>query len=324
MKTVLVTGATGFIGQHLISYLLNHGFQIIGYSRQKQESQYQHLHWIEDFTELKSLTIDYVVNLAGESIGQGRWTDTRKKKLIQSRIETTQKLYQTLAKFKIQPQCIVSCSAIGYYGIDRQQQWQIECDEDASPQAIFMSEMCQMWEAEALSYSDQNTKIIRLGVVFGQDGGILPQMLLPIKLNLIGKIGSGSQPMTWVHIDDVIQAIVFLFEQPTQRKIFNVVAPDHISQQQFVQVASLILKRKPFLPLPSFVMKLMMGEQSQLVLNGQYVQPTALLKEGFKFKYQNLDQALRQINLSLRLELGQILGHNNYNCLFQLNQFKDK
>ncbi len=295
MKTVLVTGASGFIGTQLIHELVKYDYTVVAYSRQKRTSQDTTLKWIQNFTALENTQIDYVVNLAGESIGEGRWTDQRKQQLIQSRVDTTQKLYQALRDYQIQPKCIVSGSAIGYYGIDSTEQWQNSCDEDASAQAIFMSEMCQMWEAAALADTTQNTKIMRLGVVFGKGGGILPQMLLPIKMGLVGKIGSGRQPMTWIHVDDVIQSILFLFQNSSQQKIYNVVAPDHIDQMQFVRVASKVLKRRPFLPLPSFVMHLLMGEQSQLVLNGQYVEPKALLAEGFDFQYTDLESALRQI-----------------------------
>ena len=295
MTTVLVTGATGFIGSHLLEYLLKHDFQVIAYTRQQKVSTNVQLQWIQDFSELEKLSIDYVVNLAGESIGKGRWSKKRKQQLIQSRVETTAKLYQYLNQFQIKPKCIVSTSAIGFYGIDPDEKWSVECDETSPSQNIFMSELCQKWEAEALSHSDQNTKIMRLGVVFGKGGGILPQMLLPIKLNLIGKIGTGRQPMTWVHVDDVIQAILFLFKSDSSQQIYNVVAPDHISQLQFSQIASQVLQRKPLLFLPSFVMKMLMGEQSQLVLNGQFVQPKALLQQGFHFQYADLSNALKQI-----------------------------
>lgn len=295
MTTVLVTGATGFIGSHLLEYLLKHDFHVIAYSRQQKNSSNNQLQWIQDFSEIEKLSIDYVVNLAGESIGEGRWSEKRKQQLIQSRVETTAKLYQYLNQFQMKPTCIVSTSAIGFYGIDSEENWSVECDEASPSQNIFMSELCQKWEAEALSHSDQNTKIMRLAVVFGKGGGILPQMLLPIKLNLIGKIGTGRQPMTWVHVDDVIQAILFLFKSDSSQQIYNVAAPDHISQLQFVQIASQVLKRKPLLFLPSFVMKMLMGEQSQLVLNGQFVQPKALLKQEFQFQYTDLSNALKQI-----------------------------
>lgn len=304
MQTVLLTGASGFIGRHLINYLLNTGseknYRIIAYSRKKQISETPHLIWIQDFSEIESIlfsqaiSIDYVINLAGESIGQGRWSDARKSILISSRVETTHRLYQCLERLSIQPKCMISASAIGFYGVDETEQWLQNCDENDSPQAIFMSELCQKWEAEALSYQ-QNTKIIRLGVVFGKGGGALSQMLLPIKLNMIGRIGTGRQPMTWVHIDDAIRAISFLFENSAPHKVYNVVAPDHISQMQFVNIASEWLKRKPLLFLPEFVIKLLMGEQAQLVLNGQFVQPKALLDQGFKFRYADLNHAFKEI-----------------------------
>ena len=301
MFTVLVTGASGLIGTQLIDYLLNcqsgEQYRIIALSRNLHLSTQDNLIWIQHFSELEYLlaehdfSLDYVVNLAGESIAQKRWTDARKRQLIQSRVETTQQLFECLQQLNIHPKCIVSGSAIGLYGIDETEQWLNECDENMPSQSIFMSELCYLWESEALKYQ-YNTKIIRLGVVFSKRGGALTQMLLPIKLNLIGRIGTGQQPMTWVHIDDVIQAILFLFNHQTRQTIFNVVAPDHISQMQFVQVASHVLKRRPLLFFPSFAMKMLMGERAQLVLNGQYVQPKALLAEGFNFQYTNLDDAL--------------------------------
>lgn len=295
-QTVLITGATGFIGQHLIAYLLAHDYQVIGMTRQLNKiSSQPNLCWVSSFEQIKNDNIDYVVNLAGENIGQKRWSEHRKQQLTQTRVATTRALYQWLAQQQIVPKVIVSGSAIGFYGIDPAEKWQDECDETSPSQPIFMSQLCQQWEKQALTDVQQNTKIMRLGIVFGQGGGILPQMLLPIRFNLVGKIGVGRQPITWVHLDDVIQAILFLFSSTSTQKIYNVVTPDHIDQMQFAQTASKILKRKPLLCLPKFVLKLMLGEQSQLVLNGQYVQPKALLNEGFKFQYTHLEQALSQI-----------------------------
>ena len=295
-EKVLVTGASGFIGQRLVKFLLDRDFQVIALTRQANRvAKHPNMKWIQHFDEIQTHQIDYVVNLAGESIGDGRWTDARKKQLIQSRVETTQQLYRYLQKNKMKPKRIISGSAIGFYGIDPSEFWAKSCNEHSEPQAIFMSELCQQWEQEALKDAEQDTRIIRLGIVFGQGGGILPKMLLPIKLNLIGKIGSGKQPITWVHIDDVIQAIYFLFKTTSTDKIYNVVAPDHISQAEFANITALTLKRKPFLSLPAWVMRLMMGEQSQLVLNGQYVKPNALMEAGFKFKYSDYKLALKNI-----------------------------
>ena len=295
--TVLVTGASGFIGSHLLPFLLERQYKVIALTRQMNKvSDHPGLVWVNDFDHIQTQQINYVINLAGENIGAKRWTAKRKQQLIESRVSMTQRLYEWLEQKQIFPQCILSGSAIGYYGIDPQEQWTTICDENTPPQTIFMSELCQAWEQTALKFSQQNTKIIRLGVVFG-NGGILPQMLFPIRLNAVGKIGSGRQPIVWIHIQDVLNAMVFLLQSNSKQKVYNLVAPEQLSQQEFVQVAGQILKRKPFIPMPKCVFELALGEQSQLILNGQYVTPQALFKHGFKFQYPNLEQALTEILL---------------------------
>lgn len=295
-QSVLITGASGFIGQHLIQYLLAREFVVYGYTRQKKlTASHPDLHWIQEFNQIPHAHIDYVINLAGENIGAKRWTAARKQHLINSRVQTTTALFDYLKQQNCTPKRIISGSAIGYYGIDETETWQQVCNEQASPQDIFMSELCQQWEQSAKHYQQLNLKIIRLGVVLGAKGGILPQLLLPIKLNAVGKIGSGQQPLVWVHIEDVVSAIYFLMTKDTEGQVFNVVAPERINQAQFVQIAARQLKRKPILRLPTCTFKLMLGEQSQLVLNGQYVKPAALQQAGFEFKYPTLKQALENL-----------------------------
>lgn len=293
---VLITGASGFIGSHLIAYLLARDYAVVGLTRQKDKlSRHPSLIWIQQLDELKTDHIDYVINLAGENIGKARWTAKRKQQLIQSRVETTQQLYRYLEKRQIFPKRIISGSAVGYYGIDPTEQWTAVCTEQSAPQSIFMSELCQRWEHAALSFQSQQTKIVRFGIVFANNGGILPQMLLPIKLNMVGRIGHGRQPVVWVHIQDVLRAIEFLMTKETTAQTFNVVCPEKMTQAQFVHIAAQQLKRKPFFCLPTFVLKAVLGEQSQLVLNGQHVQPKALQDVGFEFKYPTLKQALEDI-----------------------------
>ena|SRR5690606_8130368 len=293
---VLMTGASGFIGSHLVRFLLVRDYAVIGLTRQKNlRNAHPDFHWVHDLDELKNQQIDYVINLAGESIGQGRWTTARKKKLMDSRLKTTRQLFEHLEKYQIKPKRIISASAVGYYGIDPEEQWDRVCTEHSPAQDIFMSELCAEWERLALSYPEQNTKIIRLGVVFAKGGGILPQMLLPIKLNLFGRMGHGRQPVTWVHLQDVMRAIEFLMQESTQPQIFNLVAPEKVSQAQFARIAAQVLKRKPLLPLPACSMKMLLGEQSQLILNGQYVQPKALQEAGFTFSYPTLKEALLEV-----------------------------
>ena len=295
---VLVTGATGFIGQHLICALLEQGFYVLGLTRQQgKKSDHAILFWVSEFSDISQRNIDYVINLAGENIGASRWSEARKQQLIASRVGTTQALFNWLREHNIQPKRIISGSAVGFYGIDPTEQWQKNCTEQDSSQAIFMSELCQQWEAMALSDVHFDVRILRLGVVLAADGGILPQMLNPIRWNMVGRIGSGQQPFAWVHIEDVLRAILFVLKTDHPAKIYNLVAPERTSQQQFVQIASQLLKKHPIFPLPAWVLQFLLGEQSQLVLNGQYVVPEELTQARFQFKYDTLQKALSKILL---------------------------
>ena len=295
-ERVLITGASGFIGTRLTQYLLSKDYAVVGLSRQSTRlSNHPDMLWIQQLDELKTDRIDYVINLAGESIGKGRWTELRKQQLIQSRVETTTNLYRYLERRRIQPKCIISGSAVGYYGIDAEEKWLNACTENSPSQLIFQSELCQQWEASAQKFPHQNTKIIRLGIVLSAKSGILPQMLMPIRLNLVGKIGHGRQPVVWVHIQDVLSAIEFLMTKQTQSNVFNLTAPERVTQAQFSILAAQQLKKHPLLNMPAFVFKCMLGEQSQLVLNGQYVKPQALTEAGFSFKYPTLKEALANL-----------------------------
>lgn len=295
-NTILITGATGFIGSYLLDYFLKREYHIIALSRQcKPTFQHPNLIWISTFDQIQLQTIDYVINLAGENIGHGRWTNKHKKRLLSSRVETTHALYLFLEQKRIYPKCIISGSAVGYYGIDPLEQWKQICDEDAAPQPLFISELCQYWERAALAFINQNTKVIRLGVVLAPNSKILQQMLLPIRLNLFARIGHGRQPLVWIHIQDVLSGIEFLMHHNTQEHVFNLVAPCHHSQSDFARQASILLQRRPLFHLPSWLLKLIKGEQALLILNGQYVTPKALTQAGFKFKYPSLDSALIQL-----------------------------
>lgn len=162
-KNVLITGASGFIGTHLIRFLLQKNYNVIAVTRQAgKKSDHPALQWVQKFEDISIRQIDYVVNLAGANIGEKRWTESRKKQLIKSRVNTTRKLYVWLKQSQIFPEVIVSGSAIGYYGIDAQEKWAEVCTEQSSPQPIFMSQLCQEWELAALADPQQNTKIMGL------------------------------------------------------------------------------------------------------------------------------------------------------------------
>ncbi|MBN3859025.1 TIGR01777 family protein [Neisseriaceae bacterium PsAf] len=294
-KALLLTGASGYIGQNIIQHLQTKDYFIIGLTRDKNnKASFTNTQWIENLNEIRESSIDYVINLAGKPIADS-WSKKGKQKIIDSRVQTTKALYQWLENNNIRPKKIISGSAIGYYGIDTSETWNEICIETSPPQAIFMSELCQLWEQEALSYPNQNTVIIRLGVVFSKDAKALKAMLLPIKLNTVGRIASGKQPITWIHLKDVLNAIDFLLENNDRHTIYNLTTPELISQQEFVQISAQLLHRKPFLFLPQCVCNLLLGEKAQLITNGQYVKPQALLEEGFNFEFAKLEFALKNL-----------------------------
>lgn len=302
---ILLTGATGFIGQSLVPLLLAQGHSVILFTRSPLKALKAFGNSILAVNDLnlieKDLPIDLVINLAGARILGMPWTESRKKLLINSRVKLTELLVQWMHMREQSPSLLVSASAIGYYGIQAQDDV-TELTEDHPPQSIFMSQLCQDWEAAASEAIKDNiaVNILRFGVVLGK-GGALPMMLLPIRMGLGGKLGSGKQMLSWIHIDDLLLAMAHLvnkhFENPSLEKIslFNFTAPEAVTQIKFSQTAAKILHRPWCIPTPALPMKLLMGEQSDLLLEGQRVKPAALLESGFQFSYPTIDTALRDI-----------------------------
>ncbi len=302
---ILLTGATGFIGQSLVPLLMAQGHNIILLTRSPLKALKTFGNSILAVSDLnlieKNLQIDLVINLAGAKILGFPWTESRKRTLINSRVKLTESLVQWMHSREKKPSLLLSASAIGYYGIQAQDDL-TELIEDHPPQSIFMSQLCQDWEAAASEAVKDNiaVNVLRFGVVLGK-GGALPMMLLPIRMGLGGKLGSGKQILSWIHIDDLLLAMAHLinrhFENPSPAQIhcFNFTAPEAVTQIQFSQTAAKILHRPWCIPTPALSMKLLMGEQSDLLLEGQRVKPDALIKSGFQFAYPTIDAALMDI-----------------------------
>lgn len=302
-KTLLVTGATGFIGGLLTRALVDDGHQVIALTRDPGkaattlQAKVRCIRSMDELTE--SDNVDVIVNLAGARILGARWSEQRKQVLRASRVGLTNKLVAWIAKAQHKPRLLLSGSAVGYYGIQAQGDTS-ELTEDAPPQAIFMSQLCQEWEQAAGAARSHGVPVacMRFGMVLGH-GGALPPMMLPVKMGLGGPLAGGKQMLAWIHVHDLLRGIAHLIRAAEDDKplaaAYNFTAPHSTTQAEFSGTAARILHRPFFFPTPALPVRLLLGEQADIVLEGQRAMPTQLQKEGFRFDYPTADEALRDL-----------------------------
>ncbi|GHA20835.1 TIGR01777 family oxidoreductase [Oceanisphaera arctica] len=292
---ILLTGGTGFIGQRLMGHLRSH-HQITVLSRTPNKV-YQRLgHDIKALSSLDQLDnldqFDAVINLAGEPIADKRWTQAQKERICQSRWNITQQLVDKLKAGVNPPRVLISGSAVGFYG----RQGDALVDEDSNPNAEFSHHVCAQWERLAQAAESEHTRVcrIRLAVVLGAEGGALKKMLPGYRLGLGGPIGTGKQYMSWIHIEDVVNLILFLLEHEECSGPFNAAAPEPVTNEQFSRTLARVLGKPHFARVPAWAMKLLLGEMASLLLTGQRVMPVRLQQAGFHFRYPTLDKALKE------------------------------
>lgn len=293
-KRILITGGTGFIGQSLCQKLIADGHTLTVLSRQPVHSVQSVCGRVEAVNDLARFRegegFDAVINLAGEGIADKRWSEARKRELTDSRIALTHQLVDVIRSWKTLPAVLVSGSAVGFYG----DQGSHRVTEDTPPHDEFTHRMCSNWEQEALRLEPTGVRVClsRTGVVAGPGGGFLQRMLLPFKLGLGGRLGSGEQYMPWVHRDDVVAALVWMMETDTASGAYNVVSPNPVTNRQFTKCLAGILGRPAIFPAPAPVLKIALGEMSRLLLTGQMAIPERLEAEGFQFRFRDLNPAL--------------------------------
>jgi len=233
-----------------------------------------------------------VVHLAGEPVAQ-RWTSNAKELIRASRIEGTRSLVKAMAGLARPPQILVSASAIGYYG----SRAQAILTEESPPADDFLGTLAVAWEREARAAENLGTRVIslRIGVVLGPHGGALAKMVLPFRLGLGGRIGSGEQWMSWIHLDDLVALIVFLLPESTVRGVFNATAPHPVTNAEFTRELAHALHRPAIFPVPGVALKLLYGEMATMILGSQRVEPQAALRAGFEFRFPEIGAALRDV-----------------------------
>jgi uncharacterized protein (TIGR01777 family) len=294
---VFVTGGSGFVGAHLLRRLLAEGHEVAatGTRAFHPEIDDERLRYITADTtkpgdwQTVAAESDAAVNLAGRSIF-AYWTEAYKQKMYDSRILTTRNLAAVLPAESV----LVSASGVGIYGADPGDE---AMNEESPPGEDFMARLAADWENEAMAARDRDVRVAatRFGVVLGRDGGAMRQMLPPFRMGLGGPIGGGEQWFPWIHIEDLISAILFLIEKPSADGPFNFVAPEAVRQKEFARALGKTLNRPAFLPMPAFVLRTALGDMSKVLLGGQRTIPEALENLGFRFQYGELAEALRQI-----------------------------
>jgi uncharacterized protein len=296
-RTILITGATGFIGGHLVRRLLARGDAIMVLTRDADRALDRFGPHVQVITNLRAVgtgdRIDAVVNLAGAPILGLPWTRARREALLRSRIDTTRALTDLCARLDRPPRVLVSASAVGYYGVRGSE----ELDEQAAPQPIFQSTLCQQWEAAARAAESCGMRVVtlRLGLVLARDGGALPSLARPVRMGLGVTLGTGRQWMSWIHIDDVLRLIEFALGNPALRGAVNAVAPSAVSHQAFQRELARTLRRPLWLRAPVWVLRHTLREMAQLLLDGQRVVPARAVAAGFVFQYVEVGTALRQL-----------------------------
>lgn len=293
---IFITGGTGFIGRPLCRALLDAGHELTVLSRNPHTAL---MHGGRDISIIGSLDswtpnsrFDAIINLAGEPIADHRWTEQRKQSLWNSRVTLTGRLMAAMAQCEYKPAVLISGSAVGFYG-DRGDE---ALDETSgSHDGGFSERLCRAWEAEAMQAQALGVRvcILRTGLVIGTDGGFLGKMLPPFKLGLGGRIGDGKQWMPWIHRDDHIALTQWLLGSPHLSGIFNATAPNPVTNAEFTRVLAALLRRPAPFPVPAWLIRLGVGEMAELLLGGQRALPKRGLDEGFTFRFETLEPALR-------------------------------
>jgi uncharacterized protein (TIGR01777 family) len=290
----LITGGTGFIGSKLCDELLRFSQNVTILTR-KNRVPYQNssINYIQNLNQ-SDFDYDIVINLCGEPISC-RWSEAKKQKIYDSRIKITEELTQKILSAKKSPKLFISGSAVGFYGASDSQIF----DEDAMPtkQNLFSKKVCVDWEEKAKPAAKKTRLVLlRTGVVVGKNGGILNKLLPIFKLGLGGRVGLGNQYLSWVHLDDVVGIISYLINNQNISGAVNLTSPNPATNQEFSSTLAKTLKRPCFFNTPAFVLKVVYGEMAEeLLLGGQKVLPKKILQAGYKFKFENLDEALKSL-----------------------------
>ena len=298
---VFITGGTGFIGRALVPRLQRDGHSLVVWARSPRRAR-DLLGADVDIVATRAPApalseilsgCDGIVNLAGESIAGKRWTRSRRRRIVQSRVQLTESLVTALTASVARPRTLVSASAVGYYGNRADE----VLTEDSTPGADFLADLCSRWEVAALQAKDLGVRVVllRAGVVLGRDGGALTPMLRPFRLGLGGPIGSGRQHFPWIHLHDLVTVVATALTDASYEGPINAVAPEEATSRMFARSLGRSLNRPAVLPIPGLALKAVFGESSIVLLGSQRVAPRRLTTRGFEWEFPTLQAALDDV-----------------------------
>lgn len=299
MAKVLISGGTGSIGSLMADFLHRQGHEVGLLSRsEKNDGTFKTYKWnIKDnYLDPEALeSCDYIIHLAGAGIADKAWTAGRKKEIIESRVLSTDLLYNQVKKHKTPLKAFISASAVGYYGQVTSNKNFTEKDKSAND---FVGKTCFLWEQAAEQFEDLGIRTVRLriGVVLMEKGGALEKMVQPIRMGFGSPLGSGKQYIPWIHVDDLIGMFFKALTSDDMSGAYNAVAPEPASNAEFTRILARVLNKKLWLPnVPAFVLKALLGERASLVLKGSRVSSQKIESTGFTFKYGSLEPALKNL-----------------------------
>jgi uncharacterized protein len=299
MKKIVISGGSGLIGSALAFKLVNDGCEVVILTRssnnKKPDMGIRFVQWDAKSSgkwESELDGADSVVNLAGENIGGGLWTKNRKDRILNSRLSGGKALVTAINKCSNKPKLFIQASAIGIYGISET----LKIDENSISGNDFLSEIARQWEdsTKDLELSGVSRAIIRTGIVLDLREGAFPLVLLPYRIFFGGRLGSGRQWFSWIHLKDEVDAIAFIIENKLEG-IFNLTAPNPVTNKQLGKIISKVTKRPNWFPVPGILLRVLLGEMSTLVLDGQNVLPVRLISAGYKFSFEQFEDALRDL-----------------------------
>ena len=298
MKNILITGGSGLVGKHLTKILEAHKNEVTWIGRAKRESNFrQKYNW-----DLEKGSIDRgwlqhtdtIIHLAGAGVADHKWTGAYKKEIYDSRIKSTQLLFNTLAKEEHSVKTLVCASAIGIYGNDCPER----TDENAPAKNNFLAQVCDDWEKEARKFESLGIRvvIIRVGIVLAKEGGFVKAVATPAKWGLGAALGNGKMTTSWIHIDDLCGIFIKVGNDINMKGAYNAVAPNPVSNKQICKAISKALHRPFFLPnVPSFVLKLALGEMASMILANQNISSKKIEKAGYIFRFDKVEEAIADV-----------------------------